>query len=146
MPKFQISETVIDPRVLSVTIKAHAAGAYASFEGWVREQNEGKPVFGLRYEAYKELAESEGQAIIEEAHRRFDIVAVACVHRIGDLALGDIAVWVGVTSAHRDAAFSACRWVIDEVKSRVPIWKYEYYSDSDALWLHPGVEQNPSSG
>ena len=93
---------------------------------------------GLRYEAYDVLAQREGEAIIEEALARFDILDAACVHRTGDLAIGELAVWVGVTAAHRDAAFAACRHVIDEVKSRVPIWKHERYVEGDAGWLHPG--------
>ena len=60
-------------------------------------------------------------------------------NRTGDLAIGDIAVWIGVTASHRGPAFDACRWILDEVKSRVPIWKHEHYADGDAAWLHPGA-------
>ena len=112
-------------------------GGYASFEGWVRDHNDGRAVAGLRYEAYAELAEREGEAILADALQRFDIVDAACVHRSGDLAIGELAVWVGVSAAHRDAAFAACRWIIDEVKARVPIWKHERYAEGDAGWLHP---------
>ena len=113
------------------------AGAYASFEGWVRDHNDGRPVRGLHYEAYATLAQAEGQRIVEEAVARFAIEAVHCVHRTGELAVGELAVWVGVSAGHRDAAFAACRFVIDEVKARVPIWKQERYTDGDAGWLHP---------
>jgi molybdopterin synthase catalytic subunit len=93
-------------------------------------------VRGRDYEAYAALAEREGEAIVAEAAARFAIVEAACVHRIGALALGDLAVWVGVSAAHRDAAFAACRWIIDEVKARVPIWKHERYADDgSAAWL-----------
>ena len=81
-----------------------------------------RPVLGLRYEAYAALAEREGRAIMDEARARFAIEAAACVHRVGALEIGELAVWVGASAAHRDAAFAACRWIIDEVKSRVPIW------------------------
>ncbi len=113
------------------------AGAYASFEGWVRDHNAGRPVRGLRYEAYPALAEAEGERIAEEALARFAVADLHCVHRTGELAVGELAVWVGAVAAHRDAAFAACRFVIDEVKARVPIWKFERYADGEAHWLHP---------
>ena len=71
------------------------------------------------------------------AGARFAILDARCVHRVGSLAIGDLAVWVGVIAAHRDAAFAACRFIIDEVKSRVPIWKNEHYADGESGWLHP---------
>lgn len=117
-------------------LNAHA-GAYASFEGWIRDHNDGRAVTGLRYEAYRALAESEGERIVMEAIARFGALDACCVHRIGDLAIGELAVWVGVSAAHRDAAFAACRHVIDEVKAHVPIWKHERYVDGVAEWLHP---------
>ena len=116
------------------------AGAHASFEGWVRDHNDGRAVSGLHYDAYARLAEEEGARVINEAIDRFDIVDAACIHRTGDLEVGDLAVWVGVTAGHRDAAFAACRFIIDEVKSRVPIWKRERYRDGDAGWLHPSAD------
>jgi len=138
--RFSLSETPFDPAALRAQLLDARVGAYASFEGWVRDHNAGRAVSGLRYEAYVELAETEGQRILEEARSRFDILDAACVHRVGDLALGELAVWVGVTAAHRDAAFAACRWVIDAVKARVPIWKHERYAGGDAGWLHPDGE------
>ena len=112
-------------------------GGYTSFEGWVRNQNEGRDVLGLRYEAYAALAQAEGDKVLAEALSKFDVIDARCVHRIGDLAIGELAVWVGVSAAHRDAAFAACRYIIDEVKQRVPIWKHERYAEGDAGWLHP---------
>ena len=135
--RFAITTEAIHPAVLRARLLDAHAGAYASFEGWVRDHNDGRGVHGLRYEAHVALAQAEGQAILDEAAARFDIDACGCVHRIGDLAVGDIAVWVGVSAAHRDAAFAACRWIIDQVKARVPIWKHERYADGDAGWLHP---------
>jgi molybdopterin synthase catalytic subunit len=137
MTNFSLSSNTIDTAALRATLSDPHAGACAVFEGWVRDHNDGRPVRGLRYEAYVELAEAEGARILDEASTRFDIVKACAVHRIGDLELGELAVWVGVTAAHRDAAFGACRWIIDEVKSRVPIWKHERYVDGDAGWLHP---------
>jgi molybdopterin synthase catalytic subunit len=137
MKSFSISDQPIDIAPLRDVLLDHHAGAFASFEGWVRDHNDGRPVRGLRYEAYVELAEAEGARIVDEAQTRFGIVSASAVHRIGDLELGELAVWVGVTAAHRDAAFAACRWIIDEVKARVPIWKHERYADGNAGWLHP---------
>lgn len=137
MVRFAVADTAIDPQSLQAALRDDRAGACASFEGWVRDHNDGRAVHGLRYEAYVELAEREGRAILEEAATRFAIIDAACVHRIGDLAIGDLAVWVGASAAHRDAAFAACRWIIDEVKARVPIWKHERYVEGDAGWLHP---------
>ena len=89
------------------------------------------------------LIETEGERIVEEAMRKFDIVDARCVHRIGELRNGELAVWVGVSAAHRGAAFDACRHIIDEVKSRVPIWKQERYREGDAGWLHPRLAVVP---
>ena len=144
MSRFALSQTPFDTAALRAALLDARVGAYASFEGWVRDHNDGRPVLGLRYEAYARLAQSEGGHILEEARARFEVIDAACVHRVGDLALGELAVWVGVTAAHRDAAFAACRYVIDEVKARVPIWKHERYAEGDAGWLHPGPATPPS--
>jgi molybdopterin synthase catalytic subunit len=132
---FHLSGSPIEVAPLRAALLASGAGAYASFEGWVRDHNEGRGVRGLAYEAYAALAEAEGARVLAEARERFDIVEVACVHRTGELAIGEMAVWVGASAAHRDAAFAACRYVIDEVKARVPIWKHERYADDSAAWL-----------
>ena len=139
MARFALADSAIDIAALQATLRDPRAGACASFEGWVRDHNDGRPVIGLRYEAYAELAAREGEAILAEALARFDIVDAACVHRTGDLAIGELAVWVGASAAHRDAAFAACRWIIDEVKARVPIWKHERYAQGDSGWLHPSA-------
>ena len=137
MTGFRISDTPINAFALQAGLRDARAGACANFEGWVRDHNDGRAVDGLRYEAYVALAEAEGAAILAEARQRFDLVDAACVHRIGDLAIGDLAVWVGASAAHRGPAFDACRWIIDEVKARVPIWKHERYAGGEAGWLHP---------
>ena len=137
MARFRLSETPFDVAALRAELLDARVGGYASFEGWVRDHHGGRAVTGLRYEAYSALAEQEGERILDEAREKFAILDVRCVHRTGDLAIGELAVWVGVAAAHRDAAFGACRFVIDEVKARVPIWKHERYADGDAGWLHP---------
>jgi molybdopterin synthase catalytic subunit len=137
MAGFSICATTIEVAALREEMLAHGAGAYASFEGWVRGHTQGRGVLALVYEAYGALAEAEGEKVLAEARERFAVLDVACVHRVGELKVGELAVWVGVSAAHRDAAFGACRYVIDELKARVPIWKRERYADGEALWQHP---------
>ncbi|WP_394695133.1 molybdenum cofactor biosynthesis protein MoaE [Pseudoxanthomonas japonensis] len=141
MPGFHLSETPIDIAPLRAGVLDPRAGGYASFEGWVRDHHAGRAVDGLDYEAYATLAEREGERIIAEAKARFDVIDARCVHRVGTLVIGDLAVWVGVSAAHRGAAFDACRYIIDETKRRVPIWKREHYREGDADWLHPMAEE-----
>ncbi|NCT71523.1 MAG: molybdenum cofactor biosynthesis protein MoaE [Xanthomonadaceae bacterium] len=141
MPGFHLSETPIDVSPLRAGVLDPRAGGYASFEGWVRDHHAGRAVDGLDYEAYATLAEREGERIIAEAKARFDVIDARCVHRVGTLAVGDLAVWVGVSAAHRGAAFDACRYIIDETKRRVPIWKREHYREGHADWLHPMAEE-----
>jgi molybdopterin synthase catalytic subunit len=132
---FLLSETPLDPGALVRQLVDPGAGALVTFEGWVRNHNEGREVIELEYEAYPELATSEGMRVLAEASERFDLVAARCIHRVGRLSVGDVAVWIGVSAAHRDAAFRACRYIIDEVKSRVPIWKREHCADGTTSWL-----------
>lgn len=137
MNHFSLADTPFDIATLRAGLLDDRVGGYASFEGWVRNHNADRAVHGLRYEAYAALAESEGEKVIAEALQKFAVIDARCVHRIGDLAIGEMAVWVGVSAAHRDAAFAACRYIIDEVKARVPIWKHERYVEGDEGWLHP---------
>ncbi len=132
----QISDQPIYPDKLRDDLLDEAAGAYVSFEGWIRNINEGREVLRLEYEAYEPLCVSEGQRVIEEALSRFPVLHARSVHRTGMLALGECAVWVGVSSGHRDEAFQACRFIIDEVKTRLPIWKKEHYADGDSGWVN----------
>lgn len=137
MSRFRLDDAAIDVANERRELDHAAAGACASFEGWVRNHNDGRAVLRLDYQAYAPLAASEGEAILAEAVERFAIRAAQCVHRVGRLEIGDLAVWVGVSADHRGAAFDACRWIIDEVKLRVPIWKNEHYADGESGWLHP---------
>lgn len=132
---FSLSPTTIDREGLRARVLTPEAGGYVSFEGWVRENNEGKKVTALEYEAYAELAVAEGQRIVAEA-QRFGILKAECVHRTGALEIGDLAVMVVVSSAHRKAAFEACEFIINEIKSRVPIWKKETYADGESSWVN----------
>ncbi len=136
MQAFSFSRTPLEPADYRETLGEPAAGGYAAFEGWVRDHNEGRRVRRLEYEAFEPLAVKEGSRIVEEAIARFGALRAACVHRIGDLGVGELAVWVGVSAAHRDEAFAACRFIIDEVKHHVPIWKKEHYEDGDSGWVN----------
>ena len=133
---FRLSTTPIDPAARQRALADARAGACVSFEGWVRNRNDGQPVASLEYEAYPPLAEKEGARILAEAREKFSILAAHCVHRTGHFALGDLAVWVGVTAEHRGAAFEACRFIIDEAKARVPIWKKEHYASGASAWIN----------
>ena len=137
MKRFVLSDQAIDVALERGALDHAAAGACVGFEGWVRNHNEGRAVLQLDYQAYGALAESEGEMILAEAVERFGVREARCIHRTGSLAIGDLAVWVGVSADHREPAFAACRWIIDEVKRRVPIWKNEHYADGESGWLHP---------
>ena len=134
----RITTEQIDPDRLRDALRDDRAGAYAAFEGWIRNHNDGEDVLRLEYEVYEPLALKEGEKIITEAFGKYPILHAECVHREGLLEVGECAVWVGVTSAHRDAAFEACGYIIDQVKTRLPIWKKEHYADGDSGWInHP---------
>jgi len=133
---FRVSDDPIDVPAEQATLCDPGAGGYVAFEGWVRETNEGRSVVRLAYEAYPMLANREGRRIIEEARQRFGLKSAGCIHRTGLLEIGGLAVWVGVSAAHRGEAFAACRYIIDEVKHRVPVWKQEFYEDGDSGWVN----------
>jgi molybdopterin synthase catalytic subunit len=133
---FELTDRAIEPAALLEKMDDLSAGACVTFEGRVRNLNEGKKVEGLDYEAYAPLAEKEGLAIVGEARARFAILKATCMHRTGALTLGDIAVWVAVTAMHRAAAFEACRYIIDEIKARLPIWKKERYAGGATEWIN----------
>ena len=133
---FRLSTIFLDPAELQCALTDPRAGACVTFEGWVRNRNEGQPVLSLEYEAFVPLAESEGAKILAEAHAKFALVGAMAMHRTGHLQLGDLAVWVGVTAEHRGAAFDASRYIIDEAKARLPIWKKEHYASGATAWIN----------
>lgn len=135
MTRFAIADTAIDGGALVDGLRYPGAGGFCSFEGWVRDSNEGRAVTGLEYEAYVELAIAEGERIVAEAMQRHGATDARCVHRTGDLKVGDLAVWVGASAPHRDEAFRACRYIIDEIKHRLPVWKKEHYVTGETGWV-----------
>ncbi|MEQ1821361.1 MAG: ThiF family adenylyltransferase [Fimbriimonadaceae bacterium] len=128
---FRIQTEPISP----MPMEHDGAGGFVTFEGKVRNRNDGQPVLRLEYEAYAPMAESEGEKILNEAKSVFGLLEVKACHRVGVLEIGETAVWIGVASPHRGDAFRACAFVIDEIKRRVPIWKKEHYVSGPSEWI-----------
>lgn len=141
---FSVSSTAIDVDAAKNAVADNSCGALVVFEGWIRDHNEGQAVKRLEYEVYRPLAEKEGARIIDEAIERFGISHAVCIHREGLLELGEIAVIVCVSSPHRSEAFDACRYIIDETKTRLPIWKKEHYVSGISEWVN--CEQCAAAG
>ncbi len=138
-----LTQHPLDPAVLARAVASPAHGAIATFVGLVRDHHDGRAVRSLRYSAYEPMAEAVAAEIVAEAEARWP-VRVALGHRLGDLAVGDAAVAVAAGSAHREAAFAACRYVIEEVKRRVPIWKLERHPDGSETWVDPTAMGSPA--
>ena len=133
---FALLDKPIDDRRLKLALLNDQSGALATFEGWVRNHNNARPVTKLTYYGYEQLAINQGEKLITQAKQQFDIINAVAIHRIGDLAIGDMAVWIGVTAHHRYPAFDACRWLLDAIKADIPVWKQDFYADSEeSLWL-----------
>ncbi len=127
-----VREVIETPRVLA-TLKRGEDGAALVFEGVVRNQTRGRKTLYLDYEAYEEMALQQMESLANQALQQFQIRDVAIVHRLGRLEIGETSVLIAVASAHRAAAFDACRWLIDTLKRTVPIWKKEHFEDG-AVW------------
>ena len=132
--RFRIQSEELDSRLTESLVAHPGAGAIATFTGTVRDHGRGKAVTHLEYEAYAPAAELTLTQIGEEIRERWGIEHVAIVHRVGSLRVGEASVVISVASAHRDAAFDACRYAIERIKEIVPIWKKEHYADG-AAWL-----------
>jgi MoaE-MoaD fusion protein len=132
--RFRIQSEALDPRLTESLVAHPGAGAIATFVGTVRDHGRGRAVTHLEYEAYAPAAELSLAQIGEEIRERWGIDHVAIVHRVGSLGIGEASVVISVASAHRDAAFEACRYAIERIKEIVPIWKKEHYADG-AAWL-----------
>lgn len=130
----RISEDPIRPEDLVRAVAGPDRGAVATFAGLARDHHAGRRVVRLEYQAYVEMAQKVLEEIADETSRRFGTPHVAIAHRIGRLAIGETSVFIAVASAHRRDALAACAFAIDEVKSRAPIWKKEYY-EGGAVWI-----------
>jgi len=139
--RFRLSYEPISP-----TTRTHSqAGGFVTFEGKVRDHADGRTVTALEYEAFPEMAEAQGNAIVTEAIERFTLIDANVSHRLGHLCVGDTAVIVQTESAHRRQSFEACEWIMDQIKWRVPIWKRETYDGKVSQWVHaeaPPVTSN----
>jgi molybdopterin synthase catalytic subunit len=133
----RLTRAAIDPAALVACVARPAHGAVLLFLGIVRDVNDGRDVTGIEYSAYEAMAQRELDAIATEAQSRFETVAVAIEHRLGELALEEASVGIAVAHAHRDVAYDASRWIIEELKRRVPIWKREQYVDGTREWVDP---------
>jgi molybdopterin synthase catalytic subunit len=142
---FCVTNQSIDLNELVRFVIDPEAGAVATFIGTTRNNNEGRKVIGLDYEAYPEMAEKELRRIGEDAKRNWPICRMAITHRLGPVQIGEASVIIAVSSAHRDAAFAACRFAIEEIKKTVPIWKKEVFEGGE-VWIgtQTGQRLNPS--
>jgi molybdopterin synthase catalytic subunit len=135
-PLYLVTQQPIDTSVLLAAVGARGAGGTTLFVGTTRDENDGRVVERLEYEAYEAMAVQEMRRIGDDIAKRWDVVAVAMVHRVGVVPVGEASVAVAVSAAHRDEAFAACRYGIDTLKSTVPIWKKEYYRGGEH-WVGP---------
>ena len=124
---------------------ASSHGARVVFVGVVRDHAEGRPVSGMRYEGYEPMAEEVLRAIVEEAEERHEVGAVSALHRLGELEIGEASVVIVVSGPHRDDAYRASRYVIEEIKRRLPVWKHEHFADGGARWV-PGTPLGSHAG
>ncbi len=131
----RISADPIDGEALVRRVAGPAEGAVILFLGTVRDHNLERAVIRLDYEAYEPMALRELETVCAEAGKRFGLSRVAAVHRIGSLEPGQTSLGVAVSSPHRDAAYRASRWIVEEVKRRLPVWKREAYADGTDRWL-----------
>ncbi len=127
----------IDPAALMAEVQSTQCGAISMFAGTVRDTYDGRGVTAIDYSAYTSMAESELERILAEAHDRFGVMAIVVEHRVGALALGDVSVAIVAAHVHRAPALDCTRFVIEEIKKRVPIWKREHYADGAREWVDP---------
>jgi molybdopterin synthase catalytic subunit len=132
-----LTDKALDPAALLREVSSSANGAAIIFVGTVREVNEGRAVTGIDYSAYSTMAIRELDSIVRDAAARFGTVHIVVEHRLGTLDIGDASVVIAVAHPRRAAAFDAARFVIEELKRRVPIWKREHYADGTREWVDP---------
>ncbi len=126
-----LTDQPIDPQALVASVMRRSDGAYVLFEGVVRDHHEGKAVESIFYDAYRPMAEKEIESILREVQAQFPDVALAVLHRLGHLIVGDASIAIVASSPHRAESFAACRLVIDRIKETVPIWKKERGPDGE---------------
>ncbi len=137
MIRSAIVDREIDITALIAEVRSNDSGAVSLFIGTVRDLSEGRSVERLEYEAYRAMAEAELADVVHEASEKFEISSLAAEHRIGTLDVGDVSVAIAAAHAHRAAAIECTRFVIEEIKKRVPIWKREHFADGTREWVDP---------
>jgi molybdopterin synthase catalytic subunit len=135
----RVTRDAIEPQTILALVGSPADGAAILFLGTVREQNESRAVTGMRYDAFVEMAEPVLHEIAAEAAGRAGSDRIAVVHRVGELAVGDVSVAIAVSSPHREESFDAARYIIEQIKQRLPVWKHEHYIDGMTQWLDGAV-------
>ena len=130
----QITKERIDRKAVVNSIAGSESGSLVTFDGRVRDHAREKKVTGLFYEAYEEMAHTELEKIRRQAMQKWPVAEIGIVHRIGRLEIGETSVFIAVASAHRREGFEACRFIIDTIKTSVPIWKKEFYEDGE-IWV-----------
>jgi molybdopterin synthase catalytic subunit len=144
MARIAITEEKIRVETVLAEVASSSDGAVLLFLGVVRDHHEGRQVAGLVYEAYREMAEETLDRIAGEAEKRFATDRIVVLHRVGVLDVGEVSTAIAVGTPHREEAYGASRYVIEEIKSRLPIWKQERYVDGEGGWLEgrvPEVEE-----
>lgn len=131
----EITRAEILPAEVLGRVGGEGDGAAVLFLGMVRDTNDGRVVTGMRYDAYEAMAQRVLIAIVEEAAERWGLEHVVAVHRIGELTVGEVSVAIAVASPHRGQAYESSRYVIEQIKQRLPVWKQERYAAADAQWL-----------
>lgn len=145
MRRASILTSEIDPASLINEVSSPQHGAISLFVGTVREVNEGRSVSAIEYSAYKSMASAELERILDEAEAQFGVSALVVEHRIGLLGLGDVSIAIVAAHPHRAPALDCTRFVIEEIKKRVPIWKKEHYADGTREWVDPTRAAQASS-
>ncbi len=136
----EITSQPIDVAAVLARVGSSCAGAVVLFLGTTRQMTNGQETLWLDYECYPEMARQKLAELEAEARQRWQLVECALVHRVGRVDLGEASVAVAVSSAHREAAFAAGKWLIDTLKLVVPIWKQEHWADGTEQWVHPGLD------
>ena len=134
-PSALVTATAISESEVAAEVRATAAGAVVTFAGVVRDHDRGRTVTALHYEGHPDAGRVLAE-VVAEALERPGVLAAAARHRVGDLAIGDLAFVAAVSAAHRGEAFDACAWLVDEAKARLPIWKHQHFADGTDEWVN----------
>ncbi|NLY02964.1 MAG: molybdenum cofactor biosynthesis protein MoaE [Rhodopirellula sp.] len=141
----ELANAPIDVDRVLRAVQSPAAGAAVLFLGTARQETGGRRTASLDYQCYPEMAEKQLGDLEIEARERWPLIECSMVHRLGRLEIGEVAVAVAVSAAHRQPAFEAGQWLIDQIKCIVPIWKRENWADGESQWIHPGLETPPTA-